>query len=184
MKIDDPKILFERWFEAAFEKLATLPKGDGGIAGLMIALPLFERYVHHRKKQLGWTSFYQVMAHELLLCEASEAEEFWTVFRHGFCHTGMPFEQGKKKLILPKVTLSGNGPALPEKLPIPGGPHVFLLDPWKFIAHVRDIYRKDPALLSQNDEAPLMPIHVPEGRTEEEAQYVARANVHIGHIAS
>jgi hypothetical protein len=52
---------------------------------------------------------------------------------------------------------------LPEKLPIPGGLHVFLLDPWKFIGHVRSIYRKEPTLLSQHDQAPLMPIHIPEG---------------------
>jgi hypothetical protein len=113
MKIDDPKTLFERWFDAAFEKLSSLPEGDGAIAGLMIALPLFERYVHVRKKQLGWSSFYHVMAHELLLSEASDAEEFWTVFRHGFCHTGMPFEESKKKIPLPKVTLSANGLRLP-----------------------------------------------------------------------
>lgn len=161
MKIDDPKILFDRWFDSAFERLSTLPEGDGAIAGMMIALPLFERYIHVKKKTIGggW-SFYQIMASELVLSGADEAEEFWTIFRHGFCHTGMPFEEDRDQNALPKVTLSANGPKLPQKMPIPGGPHVYLLDPWKFISHVRDIYRNDPSLLTQHDQAPLMPIHV------------------------
>jgi hypothetical protein len=35
MKIADPKILFERWLDPAFDCFCTLPDGDGAIAGMM-----------------------------------------------------------------------------------------------------------------------------------------------------
>jgi len=160
-KIDDPRVLFERWFDAAFLSLFALPDGDGAIAGMMVALPLFERFIHVKMRAVGggWT-FYQHLASELLLSDAEEAKEFWTAFRHGFCHAGMPFEEDREKRALPRVSLSGGGPKLPRKISAPNGPHVFLLDPWKFIFHVRDIYRANPALLTQHGQAPLMPIHV------------------------
>jgi len=43
--ISDPKTLFDRWFEQPIAQLQKLDNEDGGTAGMMIVLPLFERYI-------------------------------------------------------------------------------------------------------------------------------------------
>jgi len=43
--ISDPNILFDRWFEQPIAQLQKLDNEDGGTAGMMIVLPLFERYI-------------------------------------------------------------------------------------------------------------------------------------------
>jgi hypothetical protein len=42
----DPDALWTRWFGSALTLLEKLPHGDGGMAGLMVVLPLYERYIH------------------------------------------------------------------------------------------------------------------------------------------
>jgi hypothetical protein len=156
----DPKILFARWFEAAITQLEKLKDGDGGTAGMMIVLPLFERYINIlRANDAARREFYTIMAAELKLATAFEAEKFWTTFRHGFCHTGMPLEQGKWLKSLPKVQFAGKHSARPEFHTTPSGQDVVCLDPWKFIHYVMDIYRRDPTLLVRNPDAPLLGIH-------------------------
>jgi hypothetical protein len=43
--ISDPNPLFDRWFEQPIAQLQKLDNEDGGTAGMMIVLPLFERYI-------------------------------------------------------------------------------------------------------------------------------------------
>jgi hypothetical protein len=51
---------------------------------MMIVLPLLERYITilkmNDKSGRAWS---QIMADELKLTNAYEAEKFWTTFRHG-----------------------------------------------------------------------------------------------------
>lgn len=92
--IADPKILFERWYSNAIAQLEKLEHGDGGTAGMMIVLPLYERYIYIvRARGANLCGKYNVMASDLNLASSSEAETFWKTFRHGFCHTGMPLER-------------------------------------------------------------------------------------------
>ena len=159
--IFDPKILFDRWFEQPIGLLQKLDNEDGGTAGMMIVLPLFERYIEilklNDKSGRGW---YQIMADELKLTDPYEAKVFWTTFRHGFCHTAMPLEHGKKIKNLPKVRLAAEYSERPQFSTPPGGEELLLLAPWKFIHYVMDIYRKDVSLLTQHPDAPLMGIHL------------------------
>ena len=158
--IDDPKILFERWFVNAIAKLRELQNADGGTAGLMIVLPLYERYIYIvQGNAKSKKRFYETMADDLDL-KPSEAETFWKTFRHGFCHTGMPFERSKRGDALPKVSLSGSYSHRPELLTASNGQKVIRLDPWKFIDHVMDKYRNDSAFLTKRPTAPLLAIHV------------------------
>jgi hypothetical protein len=88
----------------------------------MVVLPLYERYIHITRQRTGdpKPSFYELMANKLELDDANQAEIFWTTFRHGFCHTGMPLEVGRKISALLKVAFNGAYPSYPslEKLMI------------------------------------------------------------------
>ena len=102
----DPKTLFDRWFDKAIAKLEELESGDGGTTGMMVVLPLFERYIDILEaNDTSQRERYEIMAAELQVATALDAEKFWTTFRHGFCHTGMPFERGRRIKALPKVRL-------------------------------------------------------------------------------
>jgi len=159
--ISDPKTLFDRWFEQPIAQLQKLDNEDGGTAGMMIVLPLFERYIEILKmSDTSGRAWYQIMADELKLADAYEAEKFWATFRHGFCHTAMPLEHGRKIKALPKVRLAAEYSYRPEFSTLPSGEELVLLAPWKFIHYVMDIYRHDLALLTRNPDAPLMGIHL------------------------
>jgi hypothetical protein len=161
MIINDPRTLLDRWFGAAIHALQALPSGDGAIGGMMIVLPLFERYIQIKKNtDASGRRFYEIMAAELGLASASEADEFWTTFRHGFCHTGMPLNTNREGTTLPQVSFSAEHPKLPIRKSVPGGDVVFLLDPWKFIHHVYSLYHNDPTLLNRHPDAALLPIHI------------------------
>src|SRR5262249_14676524 len=93
--ITDPKTLFDRWFGNAISQLEKLGNGDGATAGMMIVLPLYERYIDILEaNDPSGRKRYEIMAAELQLQSPLEAEKFWTTFRHGFCHTGMPLQRG------------------------------------------------------------------------------------------
>src|SRR5437764_13854006 len=113
--IQDPQILFERWFDRPIALLEKLDNGDGGTAGMMIVLPLFERYIDIlRMNDKSGRKKYEIMASELHLASDLEAEKFWTTFRHGFCHTGMPLERGEKIKVLPKPRLAAEYSSQPK----------------------------------------------------------------------
>lgn len=159
--VADPQTLFDRWFNSAIAQLEKLPHGDGGTAGMMIVLPLYERYIYiQRAGGSPVLGFYNVMAADLQLASPSDAEAFWTTFRHGFCHTGMPLERDRGGNALPKVSFSAQFTWRPEFHTVPGGLRVVCLDPWKFIHYVMGKYRNDPTLLTQHPDAPLLAIHV------------------------
>lgn len=162
MTSSDPKTLFDRWFEQPIALLLEkLDNEDGCTAGLMIVLPLFERYIQILKNndKLG-RDWYLIMADELKLGNAYEAKVFWTTFRHGFCHTAMPLQHGKKINNLPKVRLAKEYPDRPRFDTDAKGEELILLNPRGFIQYVMDLYRHDLSLLTQDPDAPLMGIHL------------------------
>src|SRR5687768_13998311 len=139
----DPKTLFDRWFDKPIARLAKLKGGDGGAAGMMIVLPLFERYiVIPQTNGRSQRKFYEVMATELQLKTSGDAERFWTTFRHGFCHTGMPLRRGRRIKVLPKVYFAAECSWRPEFRKSADGEEFVHLDPWKFIRYVMEIYRR------------------------------------------
>src|SRR4029077_4001256 len=140
----DPKILFDRWFEQPIAQLQKLDNEDGGTAGMMIVLPLFERYITILEiKDTSKRRWYQIMADELKLAGPYETKVFWTTFRHGFCHTAMPLQRGREIKNLPKVRLAAEYSHLPHFTTDASGEELLLLAPWKFIDYVMNIYRHD-----------------------------------------
>ena len=156
----DPKILFYRWFDKAISQLEKLENGDGGTAGMMVVLPLFERYIDILEaNDTAGRKRYDIMATELRLTTPFEAEKFWTTFRHGFCHTGMPLKRGRRIKVLPKVCFAAKYSSRPEFRTDRNGEEFLCLDPWKFIHYVMAVYRHDPTLLVRHPDAPLLGIH-------------------------
>lgn len=161
ISISDPKTLFDRWFEQPIAQLRKLDNEDGGTAGMMIVLPLFERYIQILEmSDTSGRSRFQIMADELKLAHKDEAEKFWVTFRHGFCHTAMSLTRGKKIKTLPTVRLAAEFSSHPEFLTTPTGQELVRLAPWKFIDYVMNLYRNDPNLLIRDPDAPLMGIHL------------------------
>jgi hypothetical protein len=149
--------LFERWFSNALAQLEKLDNQDGGTAGMMIVLPLYERYIVIQQKKTG-APFLECMAKDLQLNSSNEADVFWKTFRHGFCHAAMPLERARDGRPLPKARFSSHFSWRPEFRT--EGIDLICLDPWKFIHYVMDKYRNDPALLEQHPDAPLLAIHL------------------------
>jgi len=80
---------FKAWYADVLERL--YPDRRAGIAALMITLPLLERYLRLKtgltpKKRLEGPYWSNLRAIFPALRSDKPAEDFWTVFRHGFLH--------------------------------------------------------------------------------------------------
>jgi len=126
-KIADSKVLFQRWFGNAIKKLEEMENQDGGTAGMMIVLPLYERYVqiNSKKSKQNWLVY---MANDLTLKARPEAVIFWTTFRHGFCHLAMPLEVARNRKPLPKARFSTDFSWRPTFVTEPGNQQLICLD--------------------------------------------------------
>ena len=160
----DPKAMFEKWFGRQLEILdAKFEKGDGAIAALMIALPLYEWYlvskVGKQVAAVAWPG-YDLVQTEMGLPDRKTAKKFWHVFRHGLCHTEMPFESSNEFSALSKVSFHHTYPKLPDLRTTRSGDEVFCVDPWGIVAHVTKKYQDDPSILTSLADAPLLAVNL------------------------
>lgn len=146
--------LFERWFGRSVEKLRELPDGDGGFAVLMIAIPLYERFIVGKLKLSGSpTGPDEVRAAIGADLNLSDRERsiFWDMFRNGFMHHGMA-RDGKTKWAVSHRF--GERPEFKEIR----GETVVCFDPWKFADRVLREFRADPRLITASESFPLATI--------------------------
>jgi hypothetical protein len=142
---------FEGWFVRPIEKLEELPEGDGAFAALMIALPLYERYITAKLKIEGKPTGDEDIQAEIsrdLGLGDGQRRIFWKIFRVGFMHQGMG-KQGPTKWVV-----SHTYGELPTFKSINGQNYV-RLNPWKFAERVLNKYRADPRLITASDSFPL-----------------------------
>ncbi|MFO0892064.1 MAG: hypothetical protein U0790_23370 [Isosphaeraceae bacterium] len=146
-----PTERFNGWFVRPIEKLEELPEGDGAFAALMIALPLYERYIIAKLKledrARGENEIREEMGNDLNLSD-HERRIFWDIFRVGFMHQAMGHDGPTKWLVSHKYE------ALPVFEVIHGQRYV-CLDPWKFARRVLDKYREDERLIAASESFPL-----------------------------
>ena len=142
---------FEGWFVRAVDKLDELPEGDGAFAALMIALPLYERYIVAKLKLEGRPSGEadkkEEMSNDLGL-DNTQRSIFWAIYRVGFTHQAMG-QHGKTKWLV-----SHTFGELPKFQTIQGVDYV-CLDPWKFARRVLKKYQDDPRLITASESFPL-----------------------------
>lgn len=159
---------FEKWYLNAIQTLHDkMGHGDGGIAALMIVMPLFERYLTPKipadKKQDEQAEIRNSLIRaEFGFADDIQAAMFWNVFRDGLCHVGSFFEQSrtaaKKGWVLPKIALDGSFSGVPTFDKDQNGEEIIKLNPWLFADFVIQKYRDDPSLIHSID-APLLPLH-------------------------
>ena len=142
--------LFERWFGNSIDKLRELPTGDGAFAALMIALPLYERYIIAKLKLAGSgtkdADIKCAIATDLQL-DDRQRRIFWAAFRNGFMHQGMA-RHGKTQWMISHVFGE-----LPEFRTY-AGKECICLDPWKFADRVLAQFRADHRLITASDSFP------------------------------
>ncbi len=155
------EVKFKKWYSNAIEILGKLNHGDGGIAALMVALPLYERYltdvtggdVHKRAS---------VIKDELGFADDLQARIFWNVFRDGLCHMGTFWEESDKSVekgwVLPKVGLDDKHPPIPTFTKDSDGKDVIIVNPWKFVEFILGKYSSNPNLL-HSATAQLLPLY-------------------------
>jgi hypothetical protein len=142
---------FEGWYARPIEKLSELPEGDGAFAALMIAMPLYERYIVAKLKLAGSGTSDDEVRDEMgkdLVLDAGKRSVFWSVFRSGFTHQAMG-RDGKTKWLV-----SHTFSELPTFQTIDGHQYV-CLDPWKFAERLLNKFRADEQLITASDSFPL-----------------------------
>ena len=136
----NPEQLFDRWFTQSIAKLKELPTGDGAFAALMIAIPLYERFIVGKLKLAGSETKEDNVKQEVaadLNLDDRQRSIFWEMFRNGFMHQAMA-KDGKTKWMV-----SHTFDALPVFKEIDGVNYI-LLDPWKFADRVITKYKDNP----------------------------------------
>ncbi len=142
---------FNGWFASAIDKLKELPEGDGAFAALMIALPLYERYIIAKLKLSEQATEEEEIRREMgadLQLNDQDRRVFWAMFRTGFMHQAM-VQSGRTQWLV-----SHHFEALPS-IRIFHGVECVCMDPWKFADRVVKLFRSDPRLITASDSFPL-----------------------------
>ncbi len=146
-----PTERFNGWFVRSIEKLKELPEGDGAFAAMMIALPLYERYIIAKLKLDGRPTGEEDIAREIcddLKLDDQQRRIFWGMFRTGFMHQAM-VQTGKTRWLV-----SDRFGALPE-FKMFNGQGCICIDPWKFTARVLSGFMGNPRLITVSESFPL-----------------------------
>jgi hypothetical protein len=151
----NPEDLFRRWFVQPIQLLENkIEKGDGAFVALMAVLPLYERAIVGRLKLSGATPNEDAIKAEVrrdLNIDSNVRGKFWSIFRNGFMHQGMGLDGITKWRISSKY---GGSPTL---LNVKGVDFI-CIDPWKFSAHVLQMFKDTPALITASDSFPFADI--------------------------
>lgn len=150
-RIMEPVDLFRRWFSASIEKLKELPTGDGAFAALMIAFPLYERYIVAKLKLDGQPTesddVRAEMSRDLGLTD-QQRSRFWKIFRVGFTHQAMGGAGATPYLV---SHVFGDRPQFHTI----DGVETVCLDPWKFADRVLNEFISRPELITASESFPL-----------------------------
>ena len=139
------------WFVKPIEILNNLPEGDGSFAIIMIALPLYERFIVAKLKLEGKPTGEENVREEIALdlkLSSHERSIFWEIFRNGFMHQGMG-KDGKTKWMI-----NHSFGHLPEFKTLNGINYV-CLNPYKFAIWTIDKFKNDQQLITASESFPL-----------------------------
>ncbi len=146
-----PSERFNGWFVRSIGKLKELPEGDGAFAAMMIALPLYERYIIAKLKLAGGSTSEEDIAGEIgtdLKLDEGQRRTFWAMFRTGFMHQAMTMAGKTQWLVSHRFS------ALPEFRTL-NGQSCLCVDPWKFADRVLKAFTDDPRLITASESFPL-----------------------------
>lgn len=141
---DGPIQLFRRCFEVPLETLRSLPNGDGGFAALIVACPLYERYVGHVRRR----STDQDVADQLVAdfgLSRVDAQTVWDVVRHGLLHSAMVKAHTGP---IDRSWVIHHGFPRPFAIDRSTTPPTLRIQPWRFVDYVLDVYRRQPEIVT------------------------------------
>ena len=154
---------FHIWYAQPLQHIKdTIANGNGAIVALMVAIPLYERYLQKELQKDKTKNRPQIISDDLKFGDIEKAKRFWNVFRDGLCHTGSFFEVSdksrQKSWKLPKIGLDGKYPDLPIFIQDPTTKdEVIIVNPWGLITHILNKYKDNMSLLEDLD-SPLLPL--------------------------
>ena len=154
MAYEEELVRFRRWFVAPISKLKELSDGDGAFAALMIAMPLYERFIVASLKLAGTaaeTEGMKAAINQDLGLNDAQRKRFWAIFRDGFMHQGMG-QAGKTQWQVSHVY--GERPVFKTF----DGVDTVSLDPWKFAERVLNEFVQRPELIVASESFPFAEI--------------------------
>lgn len=165
---------FEMWFADPLEFLEhkkTLTPSvrhkmfDGAFMAMSLGLFLFERYYRVKSgthdaepdpRPGDWDSRFKRCASIDLNIDYDFLEAFWSVFRNGIQHQGMPRRvlrgYKKKGKVWHLWDIDGDYPALPHVHWKPTGEMVICINPWKFASFMVNRLKNEHRILQEGFE--------------------------------
>ena len=144
---------FDGWFLKPVEKLKECPDGDGAFLAMSTALFLCERYyrtITNTHEGIKDDLSFKIEAAKDLGVAQFEFDIFWTVFRHGVQHQGMPkIYKDRTSGIQYRWNIGFAYDALPLFLPTEPSLQVIVFNPWAFMDLISQKYRDNPDVLGK-----------------------------------
>lgn len=147
---------FRIWYKEPLAHLRRMDHGHGGIAALVLIMPLYERAYRFAVHKGAPDNRPLWVKNDLSLKSENEAKIFWNKFRDGLCHTGSFFEQSDKYTTLPDIGLDASYPDMPTFTKVEND--VIILNVWGFVDHVLTKYEGNQEILEYVP-APLLLLH-------------------------
>lgn len=148
--------LFDIWYVQPLRTLERLPGGAGGFIALGTSCFLYERYakaiLEAEGKPASETNLINQFAEDFKT-NNDTAKCFWQEMRHGLLHQGMPKKKDRGNVQLPPWAFENNFPAVELATYLNGGP-ILLVQPWKIMNRVIELWEAKPDLLEASDDFP------------------------------
>lgn len=144
---------FEGWFAQPIAKLREVPDGDGAWVALSVALFLCERYyrtvTNTQEDSRDSDRFKQEAASDLGITPA-KFPIFWSVYRNGIQHQGMPRKYLDRATgITYYAEIHESYYEIPSFVPYDSATWAVRISPWRFADLIVEKYRQNPAVLEQ-----------------------------------
>ncbi|MGO9138132.1 MAG: hypothetical protein ACLQBC_10760 [Syntrophales bacterium] len=150
--VDDPKVLFKRWYKIPLLELEKIPERDGGFVVLAVSCFLYERYIKALLKSKGLKENYKSRMFQIATdfkTDVATAETFWNVIRNGLLHRGTPKQIDKGKPLPIWESYDSNDP-----FKLSADLKVLYINVWKFRDTILELYDKRPDLIGYDNDYP------------------------------
>ena len=155
--MENPEVLFDRWYVRPLKMLQSIPNGDGGFVALATCCFLYERYATaviknspNAEKATRDAKIRQFMID--FGVDEETATAFWNVIRNGLLHGAMPKQHEYGKQTLPLWAFRHDFP--PVELSEDEGKRVLKVQPWLVMEKVISLWQDNLDLLEQSGSFP------------------------------
>jgi hypothetical protein len=156
--MENPEVLFEKWYVTPLKVLQSIPGGDGAFVALATSCFLYERYaiVAIKKSSNSAKVDRDAKIRRFMIdfeVDEDTANAFWDVIRDGLLHGGMPKQREHGKQALPYWAFRHEFPK-PVELIEHGEELILKVQPWLVMDKVLSLWQGNLDLLNQNESFP------------------------------